>query len=694
MGVGKLSSLGIGSKVLNYDVIDKLKAADEKTMIAPIDKKMENNIQKQKALVEIKSLISALESPVQALSDYSTYTARSSHVSGDALKASVSPGIPLQNIKVDVENLAQGDINEVGTHFRSRDDAFSQANTKLHFYTNGKNYTIDIKAGMSLGDVAQAITDGSGGNAMGIVMKTGGDKPYQLMINSKNTGANSRLFFGTSVVSHLSSDAPITLSLASAPSPDGKTPGKAEHDFFVKVYDANNKLVEIPITLDLSSATPVPKKNEALRAAIQKALEDNPDTKSLVDSGQLNVEVVDDGKSLIINDKRGLEVAVGGAKAGELGFIQDKSESGDLFKAATGIKQGKIEGTIRLNDHAIDLGAITLMGNSSTQNGEAIVKAINAIEGLHASMGADGKLVLNSDSGELRIAGVGPTGKTALRNIGLTEGLTQNYAHTQGLFALKNLQKAGDAKFTYDGATITRPTNEVNDVINGVSLSLLGKTEPGKPAIVSVTRDNKAIIDHVKEFVKTYNALIPKLEETTRYDPDTRIAGIFNGVGDIRTIRSSINNAIAFTRTTEKGVDSLMKYGIMFNENGQLSLDESRLSSVLGTDPQGVQDFFYGSQVKSMGGKEIHQEGIFERLGKVLSHLVDGSSASLKIYGDSLEQDAKDLRRDKQSAMDLLKTRYDIMAERFAAYDGQISKANKSFDAVQMMIDQAAAKKN
>lgn len=34
------------------------------------------------------------------------------------------------------------------------------------------------------------------------------------------------------------------------------------------------------------------------------------------------------------------------------------------------------------------------------------------------------------------------------------------------------------------------------------------------------------------------------------------------------------------------------------------------------------------------------------------------------------------------------------MAERFAAYDSQISKANQKFNSVQMMIDQAAAKKN
>lgn len=76
MAIGSLSSLGLGSKVLNYDVIDKLKDADEKALIAPLDKKMEQNVEKQKALVEIKALLSALKGPVKTLSDYSTYISR------------------------------------------------------------------------------------------------------------------------------------------------------------------------------------------------------------------------------------------------------------------------------------------------------------------------------------------------------------------------------------------------------------------------------------------------------------------------------------------------------------------------------------------------------------------------------------------------------------------------------------------
>lgn len=54
MAIGSLSSLGLGSKVLNYDVIDKLKDADEKALIAPLDKKMEQNVENKKPLWKLK----------------------------------------------------------------------------------------------------------------------------------------------------------------------------------------------------------------------------------------------------------------------------------------------------------------------------------------------------------------------------------------------------------------------------------------------------------------------------------------------------------------------------------------------------------------------------------------------------------------------------------------------------------------
>ncbi len=685
MAIGSLSSLGLGSKVLNYDVIDKLKDADEKALIAPLDKKMEQNVEKQKALVEIKTLLSALKGPVKTLSDYSTYISRKSNVTGDALSASVGAGVPIQDIKVDVQNLAQGDINELGAKFSSRDDIFSQVDTTLKFYTQNKDYAVDIKAGMTLGDVAQSITDATNGEVMGIVMKTGGNDPYQLMVNTKNTGEDNRIYFGSHLQSTLTNKNALSLGV------DGS--GKSELSLNLKGADGN--MHEVPIMLELPESASIKQKNTAIQKAMEQALENDPNFKDLIANGDISIDTLHGGESLIINDRRGGNIEVKGSKAKELGFLQTATQESDLLKSSRTIKEGKLEGVISLNGQKLDLKALTKEGNTSEENTDAIIQAINAKEGLNAFKNPEGKLVINSKTGMLTIKGEDALGKNSLKDLGLSAGIMQSYEASQNtLFMSKNLQKASDSEFTYNGVSITRPTNEVNDVISGVNITLEQTTEPNKPAIISVSRDNQAIIDSLTEFVKAYNELIPKLDEDTRYDADTKIAGIFNGVGDIRAIRSSLNNVFSYSVHTDNGVESLMKYGLSLDDKGVMSLDEAKLSSALNSNPKATQDFFYGSDSKDMGGREIHQEGIFSKFNQVIANLIDGGNAKLKIYEDSLDRYAKSLTKDKENAQELLKTRYNIMAERFAAYDSQISKANQKFNSVQMMIDQAAAKKN
>ncbi len=685
MAIGSLSSLGLGSKVLNYDVIDKLKDADEKALIAPLDKKMEQNVEKQKALVEIKTLLSSLKGPVKTLSDYSTYISRKSNVTGDALSASVGAGVPIQDIKVDVQNLAQGDINELGAKFSSRDDIFSQVDTTLKFYTQNKDYAVSIKAGMTLGDVAQSITDATNGEVMGIVMKTGGNDPYQLMVNTKNTGEDNRIYFGSHLQSTLTNKNALSLGV------DGS--GKSEVSLNLKGADGN--MHEVPIMLELPESASIKQKNTAIQKAMEQALENDPNFKDLVANGDISIDTLHGGESLIINDRRGGNIEIKGSKAKELGFLQTTTQESDLLKSSRTIKEGKIEGVVSLNGQKLDLSALTKESNTSEENTDAIIQAINSKEGLNAFKNAEGKLVINSKTGMLTIKGEDALGKDSLKDLGLNAGMVQSYEASQNtLFMSKNLQKASDAAFTYNGVSITRPTNEVNDVISGVNITLEQTTEPNKPAIISVIRDNQAIIDSLSEFVKAYNELIPKLDEDTRYDADTKIAGIFNGVGDIRAIRSSLNNVFSYSVHTDNGIESLMKYGLSLDDKGVMSLDEAKLSSALNSNPKATQDFFYGSDSKDMGGREIHQEGIFSKFNQVIANLIDGGNAKLKIYEDSLDRDAKSLTKDKENAQELLKTRYNIMAERFAAYDSQISKANQKFNSVQMMIDQAAAKKN
>ncbi len=684
MALGTLSSLGLGSKVLNHDVIDKLRKADEASIINPIDKKIERNVEKQTELVAITSTLRELKSNTKKLSDYSTYLGRSSNVVGDALKASVSGGVPTQDIKINVDSVATSDINEIGSKYESRESVFSQKDSTLKFHHKGQDYKIDIKAGTELGELAQLITDTTKGEVMGIVMKTGGTNPYQLMINSKDTGEASRVYFGSTTSGSVMPSDSFELN-------DG--------DFTLTLKDKKGNDKAISIKLTKTPSTSKSQDNaQALKDAVMAAIKEDSDFEGLLDN-DINIGVGGENSDILtINDRRGYKILAEGNKAQMLGFGGENKEKGeaesDDLIVSKSVSPGKLTGTIHIGSVPLDLSTLTAKKNTATQNAKNIAEAIHNIAGIYASVDSENRIVINSDTGEVNIyAENDPQSKKALEDLGLTPGAKMDYAKTQEeLFKIRKVQSAEDAVFSYNGISMRRPTNNIDDIVTGVNIELLTTTPEGKPAVINITRNDEDIIEGVKKFVETYNELSLKLDEVTRYDEDSKIAGVFNLDSDIRSIRPTLARVFSTYIPTETEIKSLAKYGLTLDEKGKMSLDVGKLSSALSADPQGTQDFFYGS-VQTSEFKEVQVDGVFKKFDQELDKLLNGSNARLKILEENLTKDDKKLREDRKRAVEQLNTRYDIMAQRFAAYDSQISKTNNAFNSVQLMIDQSVAKK-
>ncbi len=680
MALGTLSSLGLGSKVLNHDVIDKLREADEASLIKPIDKKIEQNVETE--LVAITSTLRDLKSSTSKLGDYSTYLGRSSNVIGDALKANISAGVPTQDIKIDIDSVATSDINEIGSKYESRESVFSQKDSVLKFHHKGHDYKIDIKAGMQLGEVAQLITDTTKGEVMGIVMKTGGSNPYQLMINSKDTGESSRIYFGSTTSGSVVPSGAFSVN-------DG--------DLSITLKDKKGIDKTLSIKLPKTAIESKSQDNaEALKEAIITAIKNDSDFDGLLDN-DINIGIGGaNSDTLTLNDRRGYSIELQGSKAQSLGFGTENKNNAkeDLMVATKSVGAGKLTGTINIGSIPLDLSTLTKEKNTSAQNAKNIAEAINNIAGIYGSVNDEGKLVINSDTGEVNIyANDDPASKKALEDLGLKAGTTMDYAKTQEeLFKIRKVQKAEDAKFSYNGISMKRPTNNVDDIVSGVNIEFLTTTEPGKPAVISITRNDEEIIENVKKFVESYNDLALKLDDVTRYDEDSKIAGVFNGNSDIRMIRPSLNRIFSTTIQTETELKGLAKYGLTLNEKGTMTLDVSKLQMALSSDPEGTQELFNGS-LKTTEFKEVQTDGVFKKFDQEIDRLLNGPNARLKVLEESLTKDDKKLREDRKKAVEQLNTRYDIMAQRFAAYDSQISKTNNAFSSVQLMIDQSVAKK-
>ncbi|MDY5466137.1 MAG: flagellar filament capping protein FliD [Campylobacter sp.] len=204
----------------------------------------------------------------------------------------------------------------------------------------------------------------------------------------------------------------------------------------------------------------------------------------------------------------------------------------------------------------------------------------------------------------------------------------------------KQLQKAQDAKFNFNGIDITRSSNKVDDLIIGVTFNLNNVDEKNsttgalKESVITIGKDTEAVVKSLKSMVTAYNDLISNITTATSYDRDNDVAGTLNGMSEITGIKRKLQNLFESTNSDGK---SLQSFGFSFTEKGVLSVDESKLKDAINKDYEGFKSFFTNST-------EYKNAGVF---GKVeINQKLDDISGKLKINGKEIE-----IKLDKGSAV-------------------------------------------
>ena len=189
-------------------------------------------------------------------------------------------------------------------------------------------------------------------------------------------------------------------------------------------------------------------------------------------------------------------------------------------------------------------------------------------------------------------------------------GLSQ-FSFNTAVSNMDQTNGAADASFTLNGLALTSSSNEIENVIDGVSLTLLTTTTA--PANVSIAGDRLGITAAVGAFVESYNNYVLVNNGLTGFDSLTGVSGALSGDFSARSIESTVRDSTT-RRITGSGsfYDSLATVGITTNADGTLSLDSTRLSAALDDDKEGVVTLFAGSADDSV-------EGVAERLTATLS---------------------------------------------------------------------------
>ena len=196
----------------------------------------------------------------------------------------------------------------------------------------------------------------------------------------------------------------------------------------------------------------------------------------------------------------------------------------------------------------------------------------------------------------------------------------------------KQLQKAQDAKFNFNGIDITRSSNKVDDLIIGVTFNLNNVDEKNsttgalKESVITIGKDTDAVVKSLKSMVTAYNDLISNISTATSYDRENGVAGTLNGMSEITGIKRKLQNLFESSNSDGK---SLQNFGFSFTEKGVLSVDESKLKDTISKDYEGFKSFFTNST-------EYKNAGVFgtEKINQTLTNNISGK---LKINGKEID---------------------------------------------------------
>ncbi len=238
-----------------------------------------------------------------------------------------------------------------------------------------------------------------------------------------------------------------------------------------------------------------------------------------------------------------------------------------------------------------------------------------------------------------------------------------------GLTAMDTVQAADDATFVFNGITVTRSTNEITDLINGVTIKLL---EEGQSNQVTIAQDKEALTAKMQNFVDSYNNVITQVN-TLINSGEGATAGVFSGDNFIKSISRELAGIVS---SRNQDNTSLVDYGISFDKTGTMLFKSTDFLAKLESDPEGTELMLSG---------DVTTDGIFDTIeDKVRSYVSYGGL--IDNYEDGLDSKLDTLEKQRERISKMLDSRYEIMAKQFAAYDLAISKINANFGALQQQI--------
>ena len=191
----------------------------------------------------------------------------------------------------------------------------------------------------------------------------------------------------------------------------------------------------------------------------------------------------------------------------------------------------------------------------------------------------------------------------------------------------------------------------------GLTITLLGTSEPGVPTTVTVSRSTSALSNALSAFVTAYNSAVDALDAHRG-----KAGGALAGQSIVRTLTDALRELTRYDRGAGP-LSTLTDLGLTFDDKGKLSLDATALQNAAAGGWQQLKEF-----LGSGSG-----EGFLGWASQVLEAVLNSDSGSLSLASKSLRDEisAQDRRiEEEQERVDRMR---EELVARINAADAMIA---------------------
>ncbi|MFZ9391150.1 MAG: flagellar filament capping protein FliD [Burkholderiaceae bacterium] len=259
---------------------------------------------------------------------------------------------------------------------------------------------------------------------------------------------------------------------------------------------------------------------------------------------------------------------------------------------------------------AVGVGAIgggTISNGTYTATYDGAAWVVSAPSGTFTASLASGTLTFASGPDSFTVSSVVGTPKAGDRiTVAVAGAGPQTFTPTLSEHAAIELQSSRDAFFSINGTAVQRSSNQISDVISGVTFNLNAPAVPAAGVLTSLASADFSAVNAtvinvatgaedlsgaaIEDFVKAYNELLTfyKTESVSSTDADSR--GVLNGDSTLRTfverLRSLYTKGI---RLSDGNSMSFSSIGVEVQRDGSLYLDKGKLNTAVSN---GLQEKF------------------------------------------------------------------------------------------------------